>query len=416
MTGVLWIGVIIIAAHYVGRKKLLVVVALNALVGFTILYFSTKVVHVFYSQLVQGLTVAASTTLVVMFFLEHASSQHRGLLTSLKPASYSWGMWFANTIGAFFHFKYIGLFGIICSIYILITLVFMPESPYWLAHQKRYEECAKVHRWLKGTNKEAEKELNDLLNSVKDSQNIGKIKKTIKGHVIDSIKALREPETYKPSLLCLLLFAMHNLSGKMVCAVYAVEIIEKITKTESTTFAMMLILDGFTVAGLYCGCAWSKICERRKLMIVASSICAAFLFTLSPYLYLIKTGLISENTYITIALLIGYSFSACIGPISASMTLLGELFPLKHRTLMICLYSIMSKIIIGSVLKSGPYIIKTFRVHGALLFYGVCLTSCVILANKFVPETKGKSGLEVNEIFQTKTSKNKAELAMLHPS
>lgn len=277
-----WIIVLIICTHRFGRKKPMIVTAANALCGFIILYFSKNINHVFISQLVQGLTNATFATTSYLVALEYTSPRYRGRFMGVFTATFFWGMLVANAIGTFFNYRNIALLGIACAIFNFIALLFIPESPYWLAIKGKYDECTRVHRWLKGQDDEAEKELNELIKLQKESkQTVIKIKKSYIAYINKYTKLLKEPEIYKPILLNILLTIAYQLSGKLICAVYALEIMKKVTETELQAYIGILILDSFTVAGMYGGSYLTGVMKRRTLFIGASTIAALFLFLMS---------------------------------------------------------------------------------------------------------------------------------------
>lgn len=387
-------GLVLIAvAHHIGRKKPMIFIGINAFGGFTILFFSRNVQHLIYCQILEGVTQAASMTLSVMAILEYTVPKYRGLFMGIKMATTIWGLWVANAVGTFTSYRYVGLLGMICAGYASLAACFIPESPYWLACQKKYDECATAFRFMRGADDGVENELNLLLNTQKEINDTDK-KQSFKMFVKNVVEVLKKPEIYKPMLLVALVFMANQFSGKTLCNAYAVQMLSKITKTENAAYTAMLILDGFSVISLYTGCVLVKFFKRRMLLIGGSSMCAVFLVSLSLYLYLVKLNTIVENDYVIVALLIGYTISACIGPIILTNVLIGELIPEKHRTISITLLNIIIKLNLVLSLKTGIYIFSYFRVHGAFLFFSIGLILCLFLVYLYIPETKDRTAEE----------------------
>lgn len=292
-----------------------------------------------------------------------------------------------------------------CSGYSIIITLIIPESPYWLAFKGRYDECAVAHRWLKGVDEDAETELEVLIKSQKENdQNVSSVK-SLRKYLINCLTAVKQPEVYKPLLLCCLVASIYSLSGKLVCAMYAIEMMKKITENQSTVYIGVLILDGFTVLGMYVGCGLSKILKRRTLLLSTSITATTFLFAMCIYLYLIKLSVLPENDYIIISMLVGYSISVCCGPMILSTSISAELLPMRCRSVCVFLYSVLSLTLMSTILKVSPYVFNAYGFHGAYLCFGICSTIVITLMYKYVPETKDRTLHEISEMFKPKQRK-----------
>ncbi|KAL0832403.1 hypothetical protein ABMA28_001828 [Loxostege sticticalis] len=410
----IWVIAVTLASHHIGRKKTWLVVAINSCIAYSLFYFSTNVMHIFISQLLLGLTLATQSSLSLMVITEYSSPQYRGVFLVLKSASTLWGMWCANAIGTFFHYKYIGLLGVMCSIYNIISICFIPESPYWLAFKGRYDECRATHRWLKGVDEKSEKELIGIIeaqNLLKKSEHK---KHSIKSYLRKYITMVFQPGFYKPVFLCTVVMLMYCCTGKLVFGVYALETMKKIMKDQSTAYIAMLTLDGFSVLGTYLCCILSKFVKRKTILLFAFTIAVMFLSSLSLYVYLVKLNILSVNNYLCIGLFSGYSLAICCGPTIMSGTIAGELYPLKARSFSVCFVAIATKFISGLILKMSPYFFKTFDFHGTALFYSLLSLGFIIFIYKYVPETKDHTLHEIAALFENKTPKETTEMTPLH--
>lgn len=348
----------------------------------------------------QGLTQTGVHSILPVIITEYTSVKYRGIFLTVKSASFFWGVWAANAIGTFYHWKMIGLVGIIISAY-LITVARWPESPYWLATKGRYEECSTSYHWLNGFNDESNKELEYLIKSQKEYRK-GQIKTngTLNRRFKDFLKTIQSQEFYKPMLICMLMMALVHLSGKVAFSMYAIQIIKKITLDEKTAYRGMLILDGVTVSSMYVGCFLANFLKRRTQLLATSSIGVVFLFITSLYLYLIKVTIITESPIVSILLLILFSVTISCGPIIMSTSIYGELVPLRFKSSGMFVIGLFSDAIMATVLKVSPSLFKYFGIHGACLFYAISATICIVILYKYLPETKDKSLQEIESYFK----------------
>ncbi|XP_075989623.1 facilitated trehalose transporter Tret1-2 homolog [Anticarsia gemmatalis] len=389
-----WILIISFLIRYIGRKKTFSMVSFNTIMMFVVFYCSRTPQHLLITEIIQGMTHASNTSVSIVVVSEYTSPKYRGLLLTIKTATLLWGIWVSNTIGTFFHWSYIPVVGFFFAIY--TTTVFLwPESPYWLASQGKFDECQKAHRWLKGTDEDSEKELQSLIDSqiVYRSQN----KHSSCRNMFTTLKL---KVFYMPLFISMLLVAQFYFSGKLVCSIYAIDIIKKITDSESTAYIGMLILDGVTVFSLYIGCALAKILKRRTLLFISTTIGILFLFIMSLYLYLVKLEIVTENKYLSIFLLACFSWSISCGPILLSTSIYAELIPLRFKSTGITIIACSFNGLQAILLKSSPYIFRTFGMHGTFLFYGIAAAICTLALYKCLPETKDKTLQEIEEYFE----------------
>lgn len=282
-----------------------------------------------------------------------------------------------------------------------MSAFYWPESPSWLALKGRFEECAESHHWLKGYDSESEKELKSLINSQKEY--IKACEQSKATNYKDKLRGFFEVMTtrgfYQPLLLGLAVMSLYNFSGKLVCTMYAVELLRQITNDERTAYMGMLVLEGFTILGMQAGCILSKYLKRRTLLLLFSAIGIGFLYIISLYLFLIRAGVISEEKYLSITLLIVFSVSISIGPMIVPSSLFGEIIFLRYKSaslLILCLYS---ELLMATVLKMSPHIFHVFTLPGAFLFYASSATVFSIILYKYLPETKDKTLQEIEEYF-----------------
>lgn len=330
---------------------------------------------------------------------EYVWPKYRGTFLALKAASLFWGMWVSNAIGTFFHWNYIGLFGLMCTCY-YVTVFFWPESPYWLASQGKFEECIKAHRWLKGEGVESEQELEKLLVSQKKFLQNSRRQSNVCEKVKTFAQMFTLKEYYKPVVMSILVFGQYHASGKLVVGMYSIELIKSMTDSEAAAYAGMLIVDGVSVCGLYIGCICSKFLKRRTLLLGTTTIGIIFLFTMSLYLWLIKLSFVTENKTLTITLLSAFSIMIAAGPQILSTSIYGELVPLRFKSSGVIAIILVHFSIMGTGFKIAPLVFRTFGIHGTFLFYGALASFFTYLLYRYLPETKDKTLQEIEAYFK----------------
>ncbi|XP_072946942.1 facilitated trehalose transporter Tret1-like [Epargyreus clarus] len=388
LSAIPWVFILPSFTQSIGRKTPYLAACFAMSTCNIILYFSTNPYHILIAEALQGFVNASNTSVLFHIIPEYCNPIYRTMFLNIQSTSFYWGMWASNAIGTFCNWKYIPILGFISSLY-AITVVCIPESPYWLASKKRFRECETSHRWLRGTTNDAETQLHDLVKSQTEIKN-----KTV-------ITFVRK-EFYLPLMLAILVSAQYIFSGKFVCSIYAIDIIKKITKNEDTAYIGMLILDGITVVGMYVGSVLSTL-KTRSSYLTLSFLSIGFMFTISLYLYLVKMGVVFENNIISLCLLVAYSLVISVGPMIQSLSIYSEIIPVKYQRIsyMIASFTFLSSC--TAMLKFSPYIFKEFGIHGSFLFYGISSGICTVLLYFYLPETNNKTLLEIEECFKDKS-------------
>ncbi|XP_052739907.1 facilitated trehalose transporter Tret1-like [Bicyclus anynana] len=395
-----WVFILPMISHFIGRKKTFVFVYLSCFAGFLVLYLCNNLTQLLIGEVVLGIVLGCLHAVGPLTINEYVSPKYRGIIMTIKSASSYWGMWVANVIGTFLNWKNITILAFLCNIYSL-TVFMWPESPYWLAEKGKFEECMKSHRWLKGTSVEAEKELDTIVRSYKRSRGEQSDIKSIfsEEYVLSLYKTATNKTFYKPVSIASLIVLQYHLSGKLVCSMYAIELLKKITKDETTAYRGMLILDGITVFSVYCGCVISQFFKRRTYLLSTSSFAIAFLYILSLCLYLIRESIIPENNFITIGLLGFYSVAVSSGPMILLTSICGELIPIRYQRSSAIIVGTVAATIMVVTIKSSLFLFKTLTLAGTFLCFAILSTIITILLYLYMPETKNKSPLEIEEYF-----------------
>nr|XP_032528091.1 facilitated trehalose transporter Tret1-like [Danaus plexippus plexippus] len=386
-----WVFILPYFTSLTGRKFPQIVNSIITTTSFLILYFGSEIKHIIISEIIQGYFHAANINLMVIILTDYSSVKYRGIFLGMKDASFFWGLWMANFIGTFYHWKNVALLGIICSLY-TYNVIFWKESPVWLASKGRIEKCKMCFRWIRGTDKDSEKELQELISD----------EPQIKYDRIRFIDTISSPEFYKPLLLSLVAVAHYHLSAKMVCSLFVLDILKIITKDENSAYTGMLILDGVTVFGTYVGSYLVKILKRRTLYMFTSCCVVACLLIISLYLYLVKWKVLEENNYVLMVFFCMHSAAVSCGPVVLACSVFGEVISPRFQATSYTVTGGTFCIINMIIVKCSHQMFRVFDVSGTFLFYGVMCCICTSYLYMFLPETRNKTPKEIELYFRPK--------------
>ncbi|CAH0731080.1 unnamed protein product, partial [Brenthis ino] len=237
-----WVIILPFFTERFGRKIPQIITTFVSIVVFLCYYASSNAYHIIIVEVIQGYMHTSNLTVAIIIITEYTSPRLRGTFLTVTGAAFFWGIWIANAIGTFFHWRNITIVGFICSFYTL-TVFTWPESPYWLASKGRFDECRKSFRWIHGYT--SEKELREIISTKREEME--RKKTEVK---MSFCSTIRTPEFYKPMVLAIVAVLQYQFSGKMICSLFILDIFKTITTSESTAYMAMLILNGVTVIRL----------------------------------------------------------------------------------------------------------------------------------------------------------------------
>nr|XP_032512990.1 facilitated trehalose transporter Tret1-like [Danaus plexippus plexippus] len=163
-----WAIILPLIANRYGRKASFHLVNINTVIGTIIFNYSKTLTQLIISQILIGTLVGSVFTIFVMIISELASPKSRGFILTLISAAFFWGTLTSNFLAKMEARKNIIYIVGFCCIFNAFNF---PESPCWLATKNKFEECAKLHRWIKGTDSNAENHLRILISNQKTNLN-----------------------------------------------------------------------------------------------------------------------------------------------------------------------------------------------------------------------------------------------------
>ena len=218
---------------------------------------------------------------------------------------------------------------------------------------------------------------------------------------------MKAPKAYKPVLILIILFSLQQLSGDTVVQFYSQTIFNEFSKKSAVIglilFALIRLILKITVA------ACSKRIGRRTLLILSGSgMCAAMIF-LTVLLYLTSADKdnvalkdnIKENWFI-LALFFLYECASCMGFSIIPWTLVDELLPTSVKGKLSGIMNAIAFLDIFVVNKIFPHLQSLIGLQNVFLLFGIFSLAATIFVYKFVPETLGKSFVEIENYFKKK--------------
>jgi MFS transporter, SP family, arabinose:H+ symporter len=368
-----------------GRKKVLVFVALFFAVSCTFTALASSSVVFISARLFGGLAVGAASVLSPMYVAEVAPPKNRGMLVAIYQLAIVLGILCSYTINYGLHnidnnWRWMFATGIIPSVLFFAGLFFIPESPRWLFKAGRKTESLSVLTRIGGATL-AKAEIQEIEVSLKgDSSSV-------------AIGELLKPSARKVMLIGFILAVFVQISGINTVIDYAPKIllaagVEINNALLQTSFVGLINFIFTFVAILFI----DKI-GRRTLYLIGSMGMVVTLVMLAISFYLKMEGMF---TLICILLFIAF-FASCIGPVF--WTLVSEIFPNRIRGKAVAFASFTQWIFNFLVVLLFPHFLASVGGTKTFLFLALMSLLQLLFTYLFVPETKGKSLEEIEQIW-----------------
>jgi SP family xylose:H+ symportor-like MFS transporter len=264
----------------------------------------------------------------------------------------------------------------------LILLFFVPESPRWLAKQKKPDQALKILAKVDGEDYA--------------STELAAIEETIALET-GTIGQLFKPEMKIVLVIGIVLAVLQQVTGINVFLYYAPEIFKKLG-TDTNAALMQTVIVGtvnltFTIIAIR---TVDKL-GRKPLMLIGSAGMGVSLLAMGLASYYQKTELW------VLLFILGYiaCFALSVGPVV--WVILSEIFPttIRGRAMAIATVSLwLANLVVTQtfpIMDKNKWLVEKFHHGFPFWVYGSLCAVLVIFVWKFVPETKGKTLEEIEK-------------------
>ncbi|CAH0564576.1 unnamed protein product [Brassicogethes aeneus] len=374
-----------------GRKITLLCIAVIVGISFITLAFATNVYVYYVARFLKGLGVGSTYQVMPMYSGEVAENTNRGRVGCLFVANISAGLLSSYLVGPYLSVRLFCIFHTTPIVIFLIFYKIIPESPIYLASKgDKVEAKASLMRLRRCSASGATDELKDILLACAESNsNKGGFR-----------EIFRSPPLKRAFLICFLLLTLQQFSGIAFVLAFMQNIFDAAGGSVSPTISAIIVGVLKTSASLFTSTVIEKF--GRKILAMISALTTGIFITILGIFFFLQQNKydVSYITWLPIVTLILYIISLNLGMASIPFIMVGEIFPSHVKsaasTLLISILFSTSFIItfLGPVLSSYLGMAPTFCMFGVLCLIGTVFIYFI------VPETKGKSLAEIQDILK----------------
>ncbi|XP_047521697.1 facilitated trehalose transporter Tret1-like isoform X1 [Pieris napi] len=371
-----------------GRKKAHFIVMIPTAIGWLLIVFATNVESLILARIMHGLSLGQVVLIRAVIIGEYTSPRNRGAFLTLISVAQSSGVFFVHLLGSLVSWQITAGISVLFTILSFVMTFILPESPSWLANNGRYNECEKHFRWLRGDGED--EELNELIqarikHNTERAVNIGEL--------------IRSMEFYKPIIISLHVSLITYFSGAMTIAVYGTTIVSNIMGSDVDAHFWLVCLDVTRIVTSFLAVYLIRTFKRRTVLFNSVGLCLLIHVLIISYVC-VRNYVSFDYVAIPALLLILQCVALSSGILPMNNVIVGEIFPLAHRSIGISVTTAMATGFHFAVLKTFPYLLSGVGIEGVYGIYAsvICYGFSVIWFA--MPETKGRTLQQIEDRFK----------------
>lgn len=374
-------------ADRLGRKWTIMLTAVLFILGSWVTAESRSYFVLLLGRIVSGVGVGIISVAAPLHLAEISPPNHRGRIVSVYQLAITIGILGAYLINYIYakkaEWQQMFIIGSLPAAIQLLALFFTPETPAWLFKNGKSRLAITVLKRLR-LDRDWESHIKEMKHSASSKDK--------------NIWRLLFSSKLKSILwIGLSISAFQQITGINTVFYYAPRIFQGagFTSVISATFATLSIGIVNVLATLISVWLLDRIGRRKLLLLgIAGMVISLSALAITSFL---RSSLIDEVAVIGLMSYVIF-FAIGLGPIT--WVLLSEIFPLKVRGKAMTLATFVNWLCNYFVSLTFPTLLVSIGISGSFCVYGIISILAFWFVLRYVPETKGKSLEEIEELLQ----------------
>ncbi|XP_026456448.1 sugar transporter ERD6-like 7 isoform X2 [Papaver somniferum] len=369
-------------ADFIGRKGAMRMSSAFCITGWLSIYFAKDALALDVGRLATGYGMGVFSYVVPVFIAEIAPKNLRGALTTLNQLMISCGVSTSFLIGQLLPWRNLALFSLVPSAIMLVGLLFIPESPRWLAKIGKQKEFEAALQQLRGKEADTSSEATEIQDSMESLQQLPQAKL----RDLFQIRYLRSVTIGVGLMVC------QQFGGINGVVFYLRQTFVSAGFPPDLGTTICAILPIFVTA---LGVSLIDRAGRRALLLVsATGLVLGCLLDGAAFFMKDHELLLDAVPALTVTGILVYIGSFSIGMGAVPWVVMSEIFPINVKGVAGSLATLVSWF--GTWVASYTYnYLMSWSTYGTFMIYALINGLAIIFIARVVPETKGRTLEEI---------------------
>ncbi|XP_023533480.1 sugar transporter ERD6-like 7 [Cucurbita pepo subsp. pepo] len=363
---------------FLGRKGAMRVATGACVAGWLAIYFAQGAAALDIGRLATGYGMGVFSYVVPIFIAEIAPKNLRGALTTLNQLMICTAVSVSFIIGNVVSWRALALIGLVPCVILTFGLFFIPESPRWLAKERRQKEFETALKKLRGEEADVSQEADEIQDYIRSLEQLPRPKLT----------DLFQRIYLRSVIIGVGLMVCQQFGGINGICFYVANIFESAgfsVSVGTTTYAILQVI----VTGI--GAILIDKAGRKPLILVSASglVLGCILDAVAFYLKANEIA-IQAVPVLTVAGVLVYIGSFSIGMGAVPWVVMSEIFPINIKGLAGSMATLTNWF--GAWACSYTFnFLMAWSSYGTFLIYAAINAIAIWFVVTVVPETKGRS-------------------------
>ncbi|XP_039760459.1 facilitated trehalose transporter Tret1 isoform X2 [Pararge aegeria] len=383
------------AASTIGRKWGLMSSTIPLFVGWILVAAASNMAFLYAGRIFWGVAVGMLFTISPMYCAEIATVESRGALGSFLQSFITVGFLLVYGVGPYVSYHAVAYLGVAVVALFAISFFFMPESPTYYLLKDKTEEAAQCLMTIRGRSRQG---VAAELALIKADVTASKEKTATIGDVFRG-------SNFKAFYISCALVFFQQFSGINAVLFYMTDIFKASGTDMEPSVATIIIGAVQLVASFITPFVVDRL-GRRILLLISTCGTSIGLALLGMFFLLlhVESPAVATISFLPVLALVLFIVTYCWGLGPLPWAVMGELLPIEVKSVAAPIATAFCWTLSFLVTKFFPSISESIGMHVGFFIFCACCIAAFFFTLFVVPETKGKSFLEIQQMLGAKNT------------